>query len=94
MLRVQDEKLQQLLHESIHCDYYNLKILKNTLNILSYKPILGVDSTEEEILEKVNKYKNPKEFYEMFKLSISPKLTFKDMALNSLHEPIVEFSIT
>lgn len=85
------EPLKALVESNLHSEYYNTLVLKSCLNTLSYKKIIQEDATQEALIAVVNTYKNQKELFEYFKLSTNNRVSFKDMIIPSLAEPIVEF---
>lgn len=92
MENIKFEPLQVLIRENLHSDYYNTLVLKSSLNTLSYKKVIEDDASTEELVNKVNSYNNQMELLEFVKLSTNSKVTFKDMILPSLAEPIIEFN--
>lgn len=91
MTNIKYEPLKNLLSENNHSDYYNLLVLKRSLNILAFKEVIKEDADDLLVIEKVNAYSNQVELYEFVKLSTNSKMSFKDIILPTLAEPFVEF---
>lgn len=91
MTNISYAPLKELLENNLHSDYYNLLVLKSSLNILAYKKIVPEDASDTLIIEMINNYKNQKELLEFVLLSTTSKVSFRDMIIPSLAEPIIEF---
>ena len=92
MININFEPLKVFLENNKHSDYYNVLVLKRSLNILSFKEIINESEPNEVVSQKVNEYPNQLELFEFVKISMDSNVSFKDMILPKLAEPFIVFN--
>jgi hypothetical protein len=61
-----------------------LEVLSNTINTLSYKIVVNESTNADIIIEAINNFSNQQEFLDLFRFSIKPSLSFKDLIMSNI----------